>query len=307
MTMQSTTKATTNSPKTMAKAEAGIPQRYGGRFPRVTRGPHTSCVAITRSEPGARRRSADELMAELRGTRGLRPRIDRGHAGGLRAWLDDGIFERFGDLAPSAVQLSTGAWSTPSPIAASGRLRGALIAQLVRLLVAGAEVSEPFVDASEALTASGRDPNLCAVLEAMDAEECSKLASEVTAHYTVLVGALPRVPARWAPRCSVRQSVTLAGGGVLCRGTVDLALGTPGGTRACVCLVDITTSPLEDRHERVGDYLALLETLRTGEQPLRVATLSTAEGASVVHDVTPELLARAVDDLLSVLPAPLAA
>jgi hypothetical protein len=104
------------------------------------------------------------------------------------------------------------------------------------------------------------------------------------------------------PRCGVRQAVTLAGGGVVCRGVVDLTLGTPGGTRACVCLVDVTTSPLGDHHARICDYLALLETIRTGEQPLRVAVVSTADGASVVRDVTPELLANAVSDLLAVVP-----
>lgn len=276
----------------------------------VTRTPHTPLVPVEfrRATQSVGHRSADEFVAALRGTRGLRPRVDRGLAGGLRAWLDDGIYERLGVLAPGAVFVAPRAFAPNFQHgSATSRLRGALVAQLVRLRVVSVRRSSPFCDAVDALRGSGRDERLVAVYEALDADERSRLAAEVTAHDEVLRDVLPHLPARWSPRCGVRQAVALGGGGVVCRGVVDLVVGTPGGTRACVCLVDVTTSPLGDHHERTCDYLALIETMRTGEQPLRVAVVSTADGGSIVRDVTPELLSHAVNDLLDVLPGALAA
>jgi hypothetical protein len=208
-----------------------------------------------------------------------------------------------GIVAPGTVRLSARDFTPDRTSSGStGLLRGALVAQLVRLHVANCAITSPIDDAIGALRGSGRDTPLCDRVDALDPDERARLSAEVTAHLEVLAEVLPRVPARWSPRCGVRQAVALAGGGILCRGHVDLALGTPGGNRACVCLIDVTTSVLGAHHEQICDYLALLETVRTGEQPLRVAAISTADGASIVRDVTPELLGRAVEGLLDALP-----
>ncbi|HEV3212203.1 MAG TPA: hypothetical protein VGZ03_02290 [Acidimicrobiales bacterium] len=241
----------------------------------------------------------DELVVALRGTGALRPRVDRGLAGGLRAWLDDGVFERVGVPLPGAIRVATrdvaGAPRSGGPAA---MLRGALVAQLLRLHVAGCVPADPFDGAAAALAASGRDDALTALLAELDAEDRAQLAAEVAAHAAVLVDRLPLVPSRWSPRVGVRHQVPIAGGGVVLHGQIDLTLGEPGGTTACVCLLDVTTSVLEARHEEGLEHLALLATLRCGEPPLRVAALSTADGAAVVRDVDATMLADAVDRVL---------
>ena len=249
--------------------------------------------------------SSDDLVDALRGTSALRPAADRGLAGGLRAWLDDGVFERLGVPEPGALRLSARdvAGTTPHAAGPAALLRGALVAQLLRLRVAGVGTPAPFAAASCALAASGRDDDLAGALASLDDDERSRLAAEVDAHGRVLAERLPDLPSRWSPRCGVRQRVGLAGGGVVLRGLVDLALGAPGGDRACVCLVDVTTSVLEARHECALAYLALLETIRCGEPPLRVAALSTADGTAIVRDVSPELLADAVGAVLDAVGA----
>ena len=258
----------------------------------VTRAQHTA--QVTTATP-----SGTDLLSSLRGTPALRPHVDRGLAGGLRAWLEDGLFERLGPAVPCARITPRLLTAAPTTGPTTARLRGALIVQLLRLLVAGHASTEPFEDAAVALGASGRDDELVSVLAGLDLEERSRLSAEVAAHHVILTSKLPSLPARWSPRCGVRYSIALAGGAVVLRGDVDLALGASGGSRACVCLVDVTTSPLGDSTEQTLGYLALLETLRTGEQPLRVAALSTADGATCVRDVTPELLADAVSDVLA--------
>ena len=267
----------------------------------VTRPQHTALV--TTATP-----AATDLLGVLRGTPALRPHVDRGLAGGLRAWLEDGLFERLGGAPAPIVRVTPRLLGgVPSEAPATARLRGALLVQLLRLRVAGHPVAAPFEDAELALGASGRDDELAAALSDLDANDRSRLAAEVDAHHAVLAATLPSLPARWSPRCGVRYAIPLAGGAVLLRGDVDLALGASGGTRACVCLVDLTTSPLSAASDATLAYLALLETLRTGEQPLRVAALSTADGASIVREVTPELLADAIELVFDAVERPPAA
>jgi len=247
---------------------------------------------------------SDDLVVALRGSATLRPVVDRGLAGGLRAWLDDGVFERVGVPATGAVSLSTrDVVGIPAPGGPASLLRGALVTQLLRLHVAGCTPEDPFTASAVALAASGRNDDLAAILAGLDADDAAQLAAEVAAHATVLFDRLPGVPARWSPRVGVRHRVPIAGGGVILRGQIDLTLGEPGGSTACVCLVDVTTSTLDARHEAGLTYLALLTTLRTGEPPLRVAALSTADGTSMVRDVDATMLAGAVDDVLRTIDA----
>ena len=245
--------------------------------------------------------------ASSAGPRGLRPKVDPGLAGGLRARLDDAVYERLGCVPVGAVRLSASAFAPTAVQPSRGLLRGALVAQLIPLHVVGVDVASPLDDAVEALRASGRDQSVCQRYDSLDMDERGQLEAELRSHHSVLREVLPAVPARWSPRCAVRQAVELVGGGVTCRGVVDLAIGTPGGTRACVCLIDVTTSPIASHHELVCNYLALLETVRTGEQPLRVAVVSTADGRSIVRDVTADLLSSAIEDVLQALPASIAA
>ena len=260
----------------------------------VTAAAHTARVTLL--APGT-----DDLLAALRGTPALRPAVDRGQAGGLRALLEDGLFERLGG-AGSPVRITTATIAGAAPVASStAPIRGALVAQLVRLRLAGVAVADAFDDASCALAASGRDEHLVALICDLDADEHARLGAEVMAHDAVLRRRLGAIPARWTPRCGLRQVISLAGGRVELRGFVDAALGAPGSPRASVCLLEVTTSSLEPRHDDVLSYLALLETLRTGEAPLRAAALSTGDDRFVVRDATPELLFGAAMSLLDLI------
>jgi hypothetical protein len=247
---------------------------------------------------------SDDLVVALRGAGSLRPSVDRGLAGGLRAWLDDGIFELAGVPSPGQLRVATrDVVGAPAPGARAGLLRGALVAQVLRLHVAGCTPEDPFAAASAALLASGRDDDLAGLLVELDQDERARLATEVASHAAVLFDQLPAIPARWSPRVGVSHRVPLAGGGVALCGRVDLTLGAPGGATACVCLLDVTTSPLDARHLVGLTYLALLSTLRAGEPPLRVAALSTADGAALVRDVDATMLTGAVAGVLRTIAA----
>ena len=67
-----------------------------------------------------------------------------------------------------------------------------------------------------------------------------------------------------------------------------------------ICLVEIVTAPLgthlPDHHAAV----ALIETLRSGAAPLRVAALSSTSGAHLVLEVDDDLLIGALHRLIDV-------
>jgi len=80
--------------------------------------------------------------------------------------------------------------------------------------------------------------------------------------------------------------------------TVSLVMGPAATDRSSTCLLEVTTSPLDGTAARRLGVLALLETLRSGAAPLRVASLSTSTGESLVIDATDDALTAAVGDVV---------
>ena len=108
-------------------------------------------------------------------------------------------------------------------------LRGALVAQLVRLHVGRRRGRGPVrrrraarCAASGATTTSSR----CSI--ELDADERARLAAEVDAHDAVLDAPPPRAARAVVAALRGAPAVPLAGGGVVLRGLVDVALGEPG-------------------------------------------------------------------------------
>jgi len=82
-------------------------------------------------------------------------------------------------------------------------------------------------------------------------------------------------------------------GRVLLRGKVDLALGRAEGTQAKVLIVDFKTGRPLPVHTDDLRFYALLETLRVGVPPYRLATFSLDSGTGVSEDVDEQVLLAA--------------
>jgi hypothetical protein len=243
----------------------------------------------------------------LRGDRTRRPPRNSSSAAGLRAQLEDGIFEILGTdtpIAPIIVRPS----SMRQPLATTdlsrsslGLLRGTLLATLLRLRCAGVAVENAFDDALEAWRVAESDNVLLATFDQLDADDRARLATDVTAHDVTLSRALGDISSHWVARTGVRATQRLAAGHVVLRDVNDLTLGTNTADAAAVVLFDVTTSPLGEGAERTMRFHALVETLRSSIVPLRSATFSTATGELWTRDVEPDLLARSVDEVLDVV------
>ena len=103
----------------------------------------------------------------------------------------------------------------------------------------------------------------------------------------------PPLKLSWRPRLESSLSTALCADRIWLRGRVDLALGRPTGTTAGVLILDFKTG----RPGRAGvddlRFYALLETLRAGVPPFRVASWYLDSGQCHAEDVTEDVLASA--------------
>ena len=247
------------------------------------------------------------ILEVLRGNRSERPRRDTETAAGLRAILEDGLYEtrtlatRTSPLVVSAASVVRHADAIDIARAPIGRLRGALVAELVRLIVVGHPSADAFNDALGAWRLDQPSRDLLNTLDDLDADGRARLATEVSAHGATLGRALATVPGAWSVRTAVRARLALAGGAVVLSDTVDLVIGTSTDATASTVLLDVTTSPIGTSAARLMRFHALVHCLRTSVMPWRVAMFSTATGELASEDVDVTMLGAAVDDVLHVV------
>jgi hypothetical protein len=116
------------------------------------------------------------------------------------------------------------------------------------------------------------------------------LAETVASHASQLAGLVPRFAPGWLPRTDDRIAIPLAGGRVVLHGVADLLVGVPQPGVASLCALGLTTGGPWARERRSLHFLALLETLRSGTPPFRLALLESATGRYGIEDVREEHL-----------------
>jgi hypothetical protein len=100
----------------------------------------------------------------------------------------------------------------------------------------------------------------------------------------------PPIDARWRPRVESRLRVALAGGRIELSGKVDLALGQASGNVARTLIVDLKTGRPAMGHTADLRWYALLETLRVGVFPFRLASFYLDSGEWRQEDVDEDLM-----------------
>jgi len=253
--------------------------------------------------------SGRELLALLRGsaagTPDGRPRVDPGLAGGLRAWLEDAAYDVVARRGPDTAPLVLGPRKiltgddellrhdeTPrrGGVTGSGP-DGALMARLVhalfRQIVHTGAFGDALGDALDALRAAGAADSVRSV-ESLPAGERDALAASLARQAKNLEALVPRFAPGWMPRTDDHVAIPLAGGRVVLQGTFDLLVGTPRPGTASLCALGLSTGGPWPRERRTLHYLALLETLRSGTPPFRLALLDSTARRYGVEDVREE-------------------
>jgi hypothetical protein len=250
-----------------------------------------------REDAPADRGTGAEVLALLRGDAAARPSFDPGLAGGLRAWLEDAAYDVVaarGEHAPALFlgprQLLGSSEEHGDGGVRTDRLRESrLVHMLFRQLVHTGEIRHPLADALDVLRASGDDADVRAI-EALPESGRTALSETLALHARNLSALVPRFAPGWMPRTNDRVAIPLGGGRIVLHGTFDLVVGLPQPGTASLCALGLSTGGPWAAARRTLHFLSLLETLRSGTPPFRLALLESASGRYGVEDVRDEHL-----------------
>ena len=183
----------------------------------------------------------------------------------------------------------------PIGTAPLAQLRGALVARLIPVVLAGIPLPDPFAQAVSAWRVASPAPGLLAHLRALDAEERARLRADVAGHARTLAGTLVELAVPAGARVAQRCAIPVVSTPVVLADTFDLVWSAPSGLH----LLDVTTSPLGPEASALRSLHALTWTLRTGRVPRTSASVSTATGEHVADDVSASTLAGALDAVVA--------
>ncbi|MCC7078276.1 MAG: PD-(D/E)XK nuclease family protein [Acidimicrobiia bacterium] len=138
--------------------------------------------------------------------------------------------------------------------------------------------------------ATSDDDTLGTWLDGLDPEETAEIAGQVSNLATDFVAQWPPVDAGWFPRVESRAAAVLCADRVKLAARYDLALGKPHGMQARTLIVDLKTGTAGYTHLGEVRFYALIETLRHGVPPYRVALHSLETGGHHAEVVTEEML-----------------
>lgn len=151
------------------------------------------------------------------------------------------------------------------------------------------------VDAAfERLQADGTSAG--AFLGELDASERAELRSDVNNVVIDFLDQFPPLQPRraWRAATELRLTADICGGRVTLQGKVDLALGAPVGSEAGRVFIELKTGATRSQHVDDLRYYALLETLKVGVPPRRLAVHSLDRGQLATFEVDEDVLRSAV-------------
>jgi hypothetical protein len=255
----------------------------------------------------------DGLLRRLRGDGDHRPVVDPGLAGGLRDWLEDGLVEAVASLPAGADVVRVNKESISRVLLCEAHLvagrtapravtvdlaRGSLVDALFRQWVTTGVIDDPWNDALAAFAVEGDRDGIIAFVTGLPTALRRRITDQVAEHAANIVERWPVPSPAWLPRTQERLEVPLCGGRVVLAGVVDLVLGSPAQDRASVCLVELKSGARRVEHRGDLHFYALLEALRSGAPPFRIATYYSATGELDAEPVGEDTLVSALSRVL---------
>ena len=260
------------------------------------------------------------LLDRLRGAGMPRPHVDPELAGGLREWLEDSLAGCAASVgrAGRVVRVDSQLLSASHP---HGRLvqgptpgavdfaRDDVLVSLVRCIFCqwvttkniGRRSGQPFLDAIDSLSVSGDPGGTVEAVNRLSPQRRKALSDEVTRHAANISATWPVLCPAWYPRTRERISIPLCGGRIRLDCVVDLVIGAQATEEATVCLVQVGTATTNPRANGAElHFNALLETLRAGAPPCRVARYATGSGELYVEPVDEHILVGALLETIEV-------
>jgi hypothetical protein len=253
---------------------------------------------------------AQEEVLDLLGSRADdRPEFPAGLRAELRADLEDGLRPLLDALPPGetlrlskyplaqvhgcearflAAQAEPFAWTVPSA-------RGTIAHKAVELSIHWRSEPRPLELVDEAMARVARgDGTLARFLDTCSPAEQAELRGEANDRVAKFLECFPPLKPAWRPVTESAVRVELFDQRVILQGRVDLTLGQPRGVTAGKVLIDLKTGGFSPAHADDLRFYALLETMRIGTPPIRLATYYLDSGRAHPEAVTADVLRTAV-------------
>ncbi len=239
---------------------------------------------------------------------GERPRVDPALGGGLREWLEDSLAEHVAELPASVSSVRVNKQSLSQVLLCEAHYlaqKGAIGVQSVEMLLgtlvdalfrvhitagSGAYAANPLEAALLVLEAEGDRDDVVGALKELGGDGTRRLSEQLRAHMEHVGADWSPLPSSWLPRTQEKVEIPLAGGRVLLTGVFDLLLGAPAAERASECILELKSGRRRLDHRLDLQFYALIETLRSGAPPFRVATYYSSTGELDTEDIFEEML-----------------
>jgi PD-(D/E)XK nuclease superfamily len=178
-------------------------------------------------------------------------------------------------------------WTVP-------KARGSVAHRAIELSmhVRGEPVPEELVD--EAISRmTEADTSLGDWLQTVSEADRADLRCEAVDRVSSFLELWPPLKPQWRPRCESKVGADLLDDRIHLAGKVDLSIGVAEGMRAGKVLIDLKTGGFSPTHLDDLRFYALVEAIKLGVPPRRVATHYLDTGKLVPEDVTEATLASA--------------
>lgn len=250
---------------------------------------------------GAKRETWPEFPAELRAE--------------LRGELEKGIADHVAMLGPDrqiwankhAISTVHGCekrfladrefpgWSVPLA-------RGTVIHKAIEFSINWPSVAIPADLVDEALSSlEFGEQNIATFLQELNDADRAQLRSDAIDMVTKFDECWPRLKKQWRPVTESKVRLDLFDGKVTMQGKIDLTLGRAEGNKAGKVLIDLKSGKFQPGHMHDLRYYALIEAVRIGVPPRRIASYYLDQGRFHPEDVSEDMLfssaQRAVDGI----------
>ncbi len=179
------------------------------------------------------------------------------------------------------------------------KARGTLAHRCVEYLVLAPDTIPPLTAAEASLARlSETDSSLGEWIKTLAEPERVELVQYCTNMASEFLQQWPPINAEWQPRVEIPARAYLLENRVGLIGRYDLALGSPKGRQARTLIVDFKFGEVRPAHLDELRFYALVETLKLGIPPYRVAAYGFDSARFVVEDVTEMSLVATMDWLV---------
>ncbi len=186
-------------------------------------------------------------------------------------------------------------WSIPTA-------RGTVVHKAVELSVTWRGDPVPLTLVQEATARlQNDDRSLTDFLHRCNEAEMADLEAQATERVTTFLEGFPRLKPGWRPKPEARVRVELCDDRVVLAGRVDLSLGQSQGTTAGKVLIDLKTGGFSPDHIHDLRFYALLETIRFGVPPMKLASYYLDSGRIQPEVVTEALLETATERVIGAI------